>query len=45
MIILWGKYLDGAWEEIGEAETPEEMNDLYANYSMAFGKGWTWKII
>ena len=42
--ILYGKHQTRPWEEIDQAETRPEINYLLAEYRLAFGPGWQFKI-
>ena len=47
MYVLLGKYSGGggAWEEIDNASTGEEIGYLLHEYQIAYGKGWQFSIM
>ena len=44
MFEIWGKYQGQDWELIDEADNREEADYLSAEYTLAFGSGWQWRI-
>ena len=45
MYKLWAKHKRDAWEEIDETDNFEDALNLQKEYSMAYGAGWTIKIV
>lgn len=44
MYEIYGKLEEKDWELIDTAEDKEELDYMLAEYKLAFGSGWKWKI-